>query len=156
LTVLVLDASVAVKWALPSSIPSSMPSSNETLTAESLELLKRYVEGSLHFLVPDIFWAEVGNVFWKGVRQQRWQLSFAEAATSHLRNWDFHTVSSQALLPEALKIAFAYDRSVYDCLYVALAIQFNTEMITADEQLANALAARLPVKWLGAFAPGRI
>ncbi len=27
-------------------------------------------------------------------------------------------------------------------------------MITADERLANALAARLPVKWLGAFAMG--
>jgi hypothetical protein len=28
-------------------------------------------------------------------------------------------------------------------------------MITADERLANALAARLPVKWLGAFATRR-
>jgi predicted nucleic acid-binding protein len=59
------------------------------------------------------------------------------------------------LLPDALNIAVAHDRSVYDCLYVALAIQFKTEMITADERLANALAARLPVKWLGAFSPDR-
>ena len=34
---------------------------------------------------------------------------------------DFTTVSSVILLPEALRIAFTYDRSVYDCLYVALA-----------------------------------
>jgi predicted nucleic acid-binding protein len=34
---------------------------------------------------------------------------------------------------------------------VALAIQFKTEMITADERLANALAAHLPVKWMGGF-----
>jgi predicted nucleic acid-binding protein len=60
-------------------------------------------------------------------------------------------VSSLELLDEALEIAFANDRSVYDCLYVALAIQFQVEMITADERLANALASRLPVKWLGAF-----
>jgi predicted nucleic acid-binding protein len=39
-------------------------------------------------------------------------------------------------------IAFAYDRSVYDCLYVALAVQSKTDLITADERLANALAAR--------------
>jgi predicted nucleic acid-binding protein len=64
---------------------------------------------------------------------------------------DFATVSSQALLPEALRIAFAYDRPVYDCLYVALAVQSKTEMITADERLANVLAAYLPVKWLGAL-----
>jgi predicted nucleic acid-binding protein len=54
-------------------------------------------------------------------------------------------------LPAALKIALVYDHSVYDCLYVAMAIQFKIDMITADERLANALAASLPVKWLGAF-----
>jgi predicted nucleic acid-binding protein len=52
---------------------------------------------------------------------------------------------------EALRIAFAYDRAVYDCLYVALAIQSKSQLITADERLANALAAYLPVKWLGAL-----
>jgi predicted nucleic acid-binding protein len=144
LTALVLDASVAVKWAIPSV--------NETLTRESLRLLKRYADGKINLIVPDVFWAEIGNVLWKGVRLRRWPRVLAEDATSKLRERDFFTVSSLELLPEALKIAFAYDRSVHDCLYVALAIQFKTEMITADERLANALAARLPVKWLGAFA----
>lgn len=143
MTALVLDASVAVKWAIPSH--------SETLAAESVRLLKRYTDGEINFIVPDVFWAEVGNTLWKGVRQQRWQRALAENAASHMRERDFFTVSSQVLLPEALKIAFAFDRSVYDCLYVALALQFKTEMITADERLANALAARLPVKWLGAF-----
>ena len=44
----------------------------------------------------------------------------------------------------------ATERSVYDCLYIALAIRYDAEMITADERLANSVAARLPVKWLGA------
>jgi predicted nucleic acid-binding protein len=147
LTSFVLDASVAVKWAIPSG--------TETLTAEAFQLLKRYSDGKINFIVPDIFWAEVGNVLWKGVRQQRWQQDFAQLAASDTRERDFLTVSSQELLSEALAIAFAYDRSVCDCLYVALAIRFKTEMITADERLANALAARLPVKWLGAFSPER-
>lgn len=144
MTALVLDASVATKWAIPSA--------KETLAAESLQLLKRYTEGDINFIVPDIFWAEVGNVLWKGVRQRRWPQAVAERATLDMRNRNFFTVPSQELLPEAIKIAFVHDRSVYDCLYVALAIQFKIEMITADERLANALAARLPVKWLGAFA----
>jgi predicted nucleic acid-binding protein len=146
LTALVLDASVALKWALPSA--------NETLTTESVQLLKRYTDGEINFLVPDVFWAEVGNVLWKGVRQRRWPQVTAEGAASDMRDRDFSTVSSLTLLPDALKIALAHDRSVYDCLYVALAIQFKIEMITADERLANALAARLPVKWLGAFGTG--
>jgi predicted nucleic acid-binding protein len=147
LTALVLDASVAVKWLIPSAISSQ----KETLTAESLQLLRRYVDGDINLMVPDVFWAEVGNVLWKGVRQRRWPQAHAEGAASEIRGRNFFTVSSLTLLPDALKIALVHERSVYDCLYVALAIRFKTEMITADERLANALAARLPVKWLGAW-----
>jgi predicted nucleic acid-binding protein len=144
LTAFVLDASVAVKWAIPSA--------TEMLAAESLQLLERYATGEIDFIVPDIFWAEVGNVLWKGVRQGRWSGDFAEEAALDIRDRNFATISCATLLPDALKIALYHDRSVYDCLYVALAIQRKTELITADERLANALAAHLPVKWLGAFA----
>jgi predicted nucleic acid-binding protein len=143
LTDIVLDASVAVKWALPLA--------KEPFTTESLELLRRYERGEIDFLVPDVFWAEVSNVMWKGVRQRRWPRVMAESAASDFRNRDFQTFSSRSLLPDAMKIAFAHDRSIYDSLYVALAMQRHAQMITADERLANALAAHLPVKWLGAW-----
>jgi len=143
LNTLVLDASVAIKWA--------MPSAREPLTDESLRLLKRYVDSQVEFIVPDVFWAEIGNVLWKGAHQRRWRQDEAEAVAADMRARDFATVPSATLLPEALRIAFAYDRSVYDCLYVALAVQSKTDLITADERLANALAAHLPVKWLGAL-----
>ena len=140
---LVLDASVAIKWA--------MPAAREPFTHESLRLLDRYVSGDVGFVVPDVFWAELGNVLWKGTRQGRWRQGEAEAVAADMKARDFKTVSSLALLDEALRIAFAHDRAVYDCLYVALAVQSRSELITADERLANALAARFPVKWLGAF-----
>jgi predicted nucleic acid-binding protein len=140
---LVLDANVAIKWA--------MPLAREPLTDESLRLFKRYADGEVDFIVPDVFWAEVGNVLWKGTRQRRWRQDEAEAVAADMQARDFKTVSSLILLPEALRIAFAHDRAVYDCLYVALAVQFKRDLVTADERLANALAARFPVKWLGAF-----
>ena len=139
----VLDRSVAVKWAIPVA--------REPLTDESLRLLRRYVNGEIEFIVPDVFWAEVGNVLWKGTRQNRWRQDEAESVAADMQARDFTTVPSLMLLPEALKIAFAHDRAVYDCLYVALAVQSKTDLITADERLANALAARFPVKWLGAI-----
>jgi predicted nucleic acid-binding protein len=148
LTAFVLDASVAVKWL----VPAPALSQSETLIAESIQLLQRYSDGEVNFFVPDVFWAEVGNVMWKGVRQRRWSSVVAESAIEEIRNRNFFTVSTLTLLPEAIKIALIHDRSVYDCLYVALAIQCRIEMVTADERLANALAARFPVKWLGAFA----
>lgn len=140
---LVVDASVAIKWAIPPAL--------EPLTDQSLRLLKRYVDGELEFIVPDVFWAEVGNVLWKGTRQKRWRRDEAESIAADMQARDFTTVPSLVLLPEALKIAFAHDRAVYDCLYVALAVQSKIDLITADERLANALAARFPVKWLGAL-----
>jgi predicted nucleic acid-binding protein len=140
---LVLDASVAINWA--------MPSAREPFTDQSLRLLKRYVDGDVAFLVPDVFWAEVGNVLWKGTRQRRWSQDEAESVAGDMQARDFTTVPSLVLLPEALRIAFAHDRAVYDCLYVALAVQSKSDLITADERLANALAARFPVKWLGAL-----
>jgi predicted nucleic acid-binding protein len=147
LSAFVLDASIAIKWAIPAT--------HETLAEESLHLLEHYTEGKINFIVPDFFWAEVGNVLWKGVRLGRWRRAVAETASSALASRDFYTVPSSSLLPEALQIAFAYDRTVYDCLYIALAVRFKTEMITADMRLANAVAAHLPVKWLGSFTLGR-
>ena len=143
MTTFVLDASVAVKWAIPVE--------EEALTSESVRLLKRYRDGEIDFVVPDIFWAEVANVLCKGVCGHRWSSLIAEQTASDIRRRDFPTVPSLMLFSEALQIALTHDRSVYDCLYIALAVQSETEWITADERLANALAARLPVKWLGAI-----
>ena len=66
---------------------------------------------------------------------------------------EFATISSLKLVDQAFQIATDYGRTVYDSLYVALAVQMNAQLITADERLANSLAARFPVKWLGAGSP---
>lgn len=139
----VLDASVALKWAVAPA--------NESLSAEAIGLLRRYASGEVDFLVPDIFWVEVGNVLWKGARRGRSSQKAAEQIASEIQARDFPTTPSHDLMNAALRIACVYDRAVYDCLYVALAIQSGTQMITADERLANAVAAYLPVKWLGAL-----
>lgn len=139
----VIDASVAAKWVLPAT--------GETLTQEALELLKRYTASQLRFLVPDLFWAELGNVLWNAVRMGRMPQATAETALVALRARSFPTVSSRVLLEEAFTIAIAFRRPVYDALYVALALASKAQLITADERLANALAAHLPVKWLGAL-----
>jgi predicted nucleic acid-binding protein len=142
-TTYVIDASVAAKWILPAS--------GETLTREALELLKRYAAGELRFMVPDLFWAELANILWKAVRQQRLRLASAETALGAMRDRGLPTVSSHTLLSEAFAIATAFDRAVYDALYVALAVDLKSQLVTADERLANALAAHLPVKWLGSL-----
>jgi predicted nucleic acid-binding protein len=140
----VVDASVAAKWFLPSH--------DESLTRQAARLLDAFVGRQVRFLEPDLFWAELANMFWKAVRQQRWRRESAETALNAMLDRNFPTVSSISLLEEACGIASEFDRSVYDSLYVSLALRARGELITADERLAKALAAHLPVKWLGAVS----
>ncbi|MGP0018620.1 MAG: type II toxin-antitoxin system VapC family toxin [Candidatus Sulfotelmatobacter sp.] len=143
MTSVVVDASVAVKWCLPSV--------REELVGQAEELLTSSRRDEVRFLVPDLFWVELANALWKAVRRGELLADNAGAAMSFMRDLDIETVPSVDLVPEALNLAIMYGRTVHDGLYVALAMQSKTQLITADERLANALAAHLPVKWLGAF-----
>jgi predicted nucleic acid-binding protein len=140
LSTLVLDASVAAKWMLPA---------EQALQEEAASLLRDYARGTIQFIVPDIFWPEIANVAWKSVRQGRWTAGSAENAIREMTKRQFPTVSSLQILPQALEIAVHFDRSVYDALYVALAVSRKLVFITADERLVNALATFFPVRWLG-------
>lgn len=143
MSLIVLDASVAAKWFLSAK--------GETLTEEAFGLLHGYVKGEVVFVVPDLFWAELANLFWKAVRQGRCTKTTGETALTSLRERKLPTVSSLTLLDLAFAIALTFDRTVYDSLYVALAVDSHAQFVTADERLANVLAAHLPVKWLGAL-----
>ena len=61
------------------------------------------------------------------------------------------TVPSHSFIEAALEIAIAFDCTVYDSVYVALAKDRNAQLITADDKLAKAVAAQFPVMWLGAL-----
>jgi predicted nucleic acid-binding protein len=142
-TSVVLDASVAVKWLLPAD--------TEPLHNEAMDLLRRFENVEIRFFVPEFFWLEISNVLWKRVRGPAVTRSTAQALYRNLRDKGIKTVRSTRLIPAAFEIAVTYERSVYDSLYVALARDLNTFLVTADEKLANAVAAHLPVKWLGAI-----
>lgn len=141
MTTFVLDVSVAAKWVLP---PAGEP-----LVEEAIELLARYAAGELHFIVPDLFWPELGNILWKAVRQGRCARVAAETAIKEMLGRKLPTLPSADFLEEAFAIAATFDRTVYDSLYVAVAMSRRVSLLTADERLANALGGRLPVQWLG-------
>jgi predicted nucleic acid-binding protein len=143
LSQIIVDASVVAKWVLPGI--------HEPLADEASELLVQYVDGKIQLVVPDLFWAEMGNFLWKAARTRRCDLSDAQMGLAELSKYRITTISTKPHLDFAFVIATAFDRSVYDSLYVALAVSFKSHLVTADEKLANALAAHLPVKWLGAY-----
>ena len=140
---MVVDASVAAKWLLPKE--------NEPLTAEAIELFRRYSRGEISFIVPDLFWAEMANIAWKAVRLGRFSKSDAETALASLQAKELTTVPSLTLLESAFIISTTFDRSAYDCFYLAVAVLLQINFVTADERLANAVGSALPIKWLGAM-----
>jgi len=143
LKLVVLDASVAVKWHLPAA--------HESLVEEAFELLTSHVRQQVRLIVPDFFWAEFGNVLWKAVRKRRVSEEAAREAVEQTRQLGIAATPTEGLLEQALSIALASGQTVYDSLYVALAVHMDAEMITADERLVHVLGSRFPVRWLASL-----
>ena len=137
----VIDASVGVKWLLPAG--------GEPFAAEAHRLLNLYMDNRVRLLVPDLFWAEIGNALWKAVIRGRITAHNASEALEGALSLELPSTPASDLIASALLLALAHHRTVYDSVYVAAAMRARTDLITADEKLANALATRFPVRWLG-------
>lgn len=140
---LVIDASVVLKWL--------GLFQHEGLAAKANNLLDQWRQGSLSLLAPDLIWIEVANAHWRAARQNRFTPNDARASLASLHGHRLPTVPSEPFMDRALEIALLHGRTAYDSLYVALAENSQSILVTADEKLANAVAANLPVKWLGAI-----
>ena len=103
-------------------------------------------------LAPDLIWAETANVIWK--RQRRGDLT-ADAALDLARHMLALPVvihPSADLVPDALDLAMRLERTVYDCLYLALAVRTASVLVTGDLRLVNALAGgplEKHIAWIG-------
>lgn len=137
----VVDASVGLKWL--------SLFAGEQLVDRAKTLLDRKTDGKISLTVPDLFWLEISSALCKMVRRHKCTPEEANQSLEVLQRLPLQTVPSTELVNLAQELAIQYGRSVYDSLYVALAKTTRSELVTADEKLANAVAAYLPVKWLG-------
>jgi predicted nucleic acid-binding protein len=141
MTDLVIDSSVAIKWFVP-----------EPYSNEARRILDGYRSGALSFLAPDLINAEFGNIVWKKRMFQGLGADDAEAVITEFGKVSLAITPTAGLLEEAYRLAVAHQRTVYDSLYLALAIRESCQFVTADERLANALSSAQPtVVWLGSW-----
>ena len=121
----VVDANIVAKWFVP-----------ERLSEEAVRLL----DDKHELASPDLLWPEIGNVLWK--KSRGGQLTGQEAARilQALDRFPVTIFPSRLLLEAALEIALATGRTVYDSVYLALAVALECRLVTADERLVNALA----------------
>jgi len=122
---LIVDASVGIKWFIP-----------EVLTAEALSLRS----GTFDLHVPAFFDIEITNILWKKTLQGLVSRSQAELLVSQLSALPLTRHADSPQLSAAYDLAERTKRTVYDCLYLAHALQLGATMVTADERLVNSLA----------------
>jgi predicted nucleic acid-binding protein len=102
---------------------------------------------------PDLIYAEVANVIWK--RHGRGEIDRDEAIAllTDVLDLPLEITPLEQLIADALELALRTNRSAYDCLYLALAVQRKTIVVSDDQRLVNALAhgpLKDYVTWLGA------
>ena len=137
---LVVDASVGAKWYIP-----------EVQAAIALGLLR----SEYHLLAPAHLIPELANAIWKQARKQSISDADAQEMVADLALLPVTLEPIQPLLGRAMEIAVQYDRTVYDALYVALALRENCQVVTADLRLYNALRTAFPktLLWIGDLPP---
>jgi predicted nucleic acid-binding protein len=118
---LVVDASVVLKWVV-----------DEPGSAAAAALRASFLAA------PELLLEECANVLW--VKQRRGELT-ADEARERLRllfEAPVQLVPSAGLLNRALELGIHLDQTVYDCIYLALALHLDGQLVTADRRLAEA------------------
>jgi predicted nucleic acid-binding protein len=120
----VVDASVVAKWYLP-----------EIYSREAALLL----EEPFQLFAPDLLFSEIGNLLWKRVIKKELSQDQGLAILAALDSVPLQIWESRILLPAAFSLACLTQRTLYDSLYIALAVSTKSRLVTADRKLFNTL-----------------
>jgi predicted nucleic acid-binding protein len=132
MTVVVLDASAALAWLLPSQA-----------TASASRLLEQ--ADDYDFIAPDVFTWEVGNVLLMKARGHSIVVGDAFGQLDGIEIAFDHPLTA-AEIRQLSDVATIAGISLFDAAYLALAVEQNAGLASRDSLLLNAAAAAgLPV-----------
>ena len=140
---LVLDASVAVKWAL----------TDEDHVQESTNVLDKFTNGEINLVAPVQIRYEVPNAVTVAARRQPPRINVADArlAIEYFLSLGIQTVDSDDLIRLAFDLSQQYDCALYDGLYLALSQQLGIPLITADNALYQKIEQLPNVIWVADY-----
>jgi predicted nucleic acid-binding protein len=122
----IVDSSVVIKWFTP-----------EAFTVEA----KRIRSGPIPLHAPEFLDIEVAAIVWKKIRRGVMTRAEGDFILSELPLLSITRHPTGPIVAPAFDLADLSGRTVYDCLFLALAVQLGGVMVTADEKLVNALVA---------------
>ena len=126
----VVDASVAIKWYVRE--------------ADS-ETAHRILLAPVNLHAPALLRIELANGLWKHWRKKLTSIEQVGEAMASLDRTIGYWREPEALIAAALKLSFALDHAVYDCIYLALAQELGAPLVTADRRLLAIAPAGLAV-----------
>lgn len=129
---MVIDASVVLK--------GFFPDEEGRIAAQSL--IRAYVQGEISLLAPTLLPYEVTNAVLQAVRRGRLGLAQGQEILRAFQDLGIPTV--EVSWQRALELAHMYNCSAYDGAYLALAEERNTQLVTGDRRLHNAVQNHLP------------
>lgn len=137
--IVVVDASVAMKWFLAES-------SNEDHTEQALAILAHAAQGQVKLVQPPHFMAEVSAVL------ARLKPAHALEDLSDLLQIPQHTASGPEIYAAAIHLAVQHQHHVFDTLYHAVALHTpDAVLVTADKRYFDKAKAEGRIVWLGDF-----
>jgi predicted nucleic acid-binding protein len=91
--------------------------------------------------VPDLFNIECTNILWKYVQRFGYPAENARQDIADLQSLALHSLPTAGLASDALALAPSFGITAYDACYAALARRLELPLVTADNPLAQKLAA---------------
>ena len=123
---LVVDASIGVKWVV-----------DEPDSDDAVALI-----AGRRLIVPGLFWVEAANVLAMKAKRREMSRAAVSDAWRDLSNARLETLHmSPVTISPALSIAQDIQHTVYDCAYLAVALEAGCPVVTADRRFATATAA---------------
>lgn len=119
---IVVDTSVAVKWFI-----------SEEDAPDALALLSRAI------VAPDLLQAELGHVLTKKVQRGEMVDEHARGSFSDLRAL-LSLLPAPPFAQAAFELSMELRHSIYDCYFLALAIDRGLMLVTADHRFVRKVA----------------
>lgn len=124
--ILVVDASVAIKWIL------------DEEPAEQT-IASRAIIGRHTVVAPRLFDFELASILWSKRRRGLLSATLADSVASALQAAPVRRIDGDDLWLRALSLAVRVDHSPYDCAYVAAGLSAGADaVVTADRRFVRA------------------
>ena len=123
---LVVDASVAVKW---------------LIWEDDSDIARETIARGEDLYAPRLMSSEIANALWRKARLGEIERTDAGAMLASVPEMPVRWAADEVVCADAVRLALALDRPVYDCVYLALAHRIDGILLTADRRFVNALAS---------------